>query len=385
MKIKSLEVDGYGVWSGLRLDRLDEGLNVFFGANEAGKTTLMQFMRSMLFGFSPERRRYLPPVHGGRPGGQIDLDTDDGTYRLMRYDDQQGPGPRGAPVLSAPDGARHGVEQLQPLLGGIDESVYNNIFSVGLREIQELGTLGDTEAASFLFRLTVGLDRVSVVDAINALDASRRRLLDNDGRTGRIADLLAERERLAEQLAETDALTSQYGQFVAQRDRLDEEIEQGQQRLRQLETNARLLETALAVRQRWQQRGAIDGQLTAMNLSTVASEYAFERFDECDARFKKLRRRAQALEKRRREIGRRASQITVNESLHRQSARVEALGEQENWIASLRAKVAELESDAAKLNEQLDGRRRELGFEGGGGAPPAIGRRDAIQLREAAR
>ena len=31
MKITGLEVDGFGVWSGLKLESLSEGLNVFFG------------------------------------------------------------------------------------------------------------------------------------------------------------------------------------------------------------------------------------------------------------------------------------------------------------------------------------------------------------------
>ena len=76
MRITALEVDGFGVWSGLRLDHLSEGLNVFFGPNEAGKTTLMQFVRSVLYGFTSERRRYLPPLGGGRPGGSIHVVLD---------------------------------------------------------------------------------------------------------------------------------------------------------------------------------------------------------------------------------------------------------------------------------------------------------------------
>ncbi len=47
MKITDLEVDGYGVWSGLKLRGLGDGLNVLYGPNEAGKTTLLQFVRSM--------------------------------------------------------------------------------------------------------------------------------------------------------------------------------------------------------------------------------------------------------------------------------------------------------------------------------------------------
>ena len=69
MKINGLEIDGYGIWTGLKLEGLCDGLNVLYGPNEAGKTTLLQFIRSVLYGFSPARRRYFPPLRGGRPGG----------------------------------------------------------------------------------------------------------------------------------------------------------------------------------------------------------------------------------------------------------------------------------------------------------------------------
>ena len=89
MKITDLDVEGYGVWSGLRIQQLSESLNVFYGPNEAGKTTLLQFLRSMLYGFSPERQRYLPPVHGGRPGGAIDVAGPHGRFQISRFDDSR--------------------------------------------------------------------------------------------------------------------------------------------------------------------------------------------------------------------------------------------------------------------------------------------------------
>ena len=50
MRITALEVDGFGVWSGLKLDKMVGGLNVF-RTERAGKTTLMQFIRTVLYGF----------------------------------------------------------------------------------------------------------------------------------------------------------------------------------------------------------------------------------------------------------------------------------------------------------------------------------------------
>jgi hypothetical protein len=45
------------------------------------------------------------------------------------------------------------------------------------REIQELGSLDDTAAADYLYRLTSGLDRVSLVDVIREVETARERLL----------------------------------------------------------------------------------------------------------------------------------------------------------------------------------------------------------------
>ncbi len=111
MRITSLEVDGFGVWSGLKLDEFSDGLNVFYGPNEAGKTTLMQFIRSVLYGFSPERRRYFPPLGGGRPGGALRLAGPDGQFEVTRHDDIENPGAAELVTLTSADGARQGEHE----------------------------------------------------------------------------------------------------------------------------------------------------------------------------------------------------------------------------------------------------------------------------------
>ena len=174
MKIDALRVDGFGVWSGLAIDDLSDELNVFYGPNEAGKTTLMQFVRSVLYGFSPERRaRYLPPVRPARPGGALRIVADDGHFEVARHADDA----NDAAVVRDDRHVAHDEHALAALLGQVDEPTFNNVFAVGLREIQELGTLGDTQAADELYSLALGLDRVSLADVLAELEASRNRLL----------------------------------------------------------------------------------------------------------------------------------------------------------------------------------------------------------------
>ena len=70
MRIGELHIDGFGTWKDLSLGEFGDGVTVVYGPNEAGKTTLMQFIRTVLYGFNPYRRqRYLPPLRGGQPVG----------------------------------------------------------------------------------------------------------------------------------------------------------------------------------------------------------------------------------------------------------------------------------------------------------------------------
>ncbi|MCD6327095.1 AAA family ATPase, partial [bacterium] len=50
MRICELFLDGFGIFHDQRVSDLPPGLSVFFGENEAGKSTMLAFVRCMLFG-----------------------------------------------------------------------------------------------------------------------------------------------------------------------------------------------------------------------------------------------------------------------------------------------------------------------------------------------
>ena len=41
MKITDFQIDSFGVWKGLTVDKLSDNMTLFCGYNEAGKTTMM--------------------------------------------------------------------------------------------------------------------------------------------------------------------------------------------------------------------------------------------------------------------------------------------------------------------------------------------------------
>jgi len=50
-----IHVDGYGAFDNYSIDGLHPGLSIVFGHNEAGKSTLLDFVRGVLFGFADGR------------------------------------------------------------------------------------------------------------------------------------------------------------------------------------------------------------------------------------------------------------------------------------------------------------------------------------------
>jgi len=387
VKVSGLHIDGYGVWSGLTLEGLGDGLNVLYGPNEAGKTTLLQFVRSVLYGFSPERRQYFPPVHGGRPGGSLDVAGPSGQFRLDRYHDAGPTGDQQQLALTAADGTRQGEHLVRVLLSEVDETIYNNVFAVGLREIQELGTLSDTEAAELLYSLTAGLDRVSLVDVMRELETSRNRILDAGGGQCQVVQLFEQREKLREEIQELGKLTRRYGRLAAEQNQLDREIVRLNEEDHQIEHRARVIELAVTLRDRWAQRQELNDQLAALGSPTAMPDGAVERLDEINSRQQKHEQQVEQLLEHRRQLGEEAARSKINEPLWRQAARIEALLEQESWITSLDGQVHTLQTEVDELQSALDAQRQQVGLgdQADSATLPTINARSIATLRPPAK
>ena len=365
MKFTDLGIDGFGVWSGLEIRELGSGLNVFYGPNEAGKTTLLQFMRAVLYGFSLERRRkYLPPVHGGQAGGWLSVTTADGVLdgafeiaRAARSDSLLGD-----VTVTAADGTAQGGQQLQDLLGDVDESIFQNVFAVGLEELQQLGTLDGTEAARLLYGLSAGLDRVSLAEVMRELDASRSRLLAADERPSRIVELSADRENLCEEIAELAGATQQYWRLGAERDGLAAAIADAEAEAERFDRAARTLELARALAPKWDERAVLDQQLAAMGPLANFPADAPERMRRVAGGIRQHRRRLAQIKHRRRKLKTEAAGLTVRESLWRLGPRIQALAENESWIASVEKELQGARQVVEQLEARMSAGRGRLGL-----------------------
>jgi uncharacterized protein YhaN len=351
VRFRRLTVDRFGVWQSLELGPLDDGLNVFYGANETGKSTLLEFIRGLLFGFgSAKRRRFAPAEVGATWGGSAQLAIAADNALLLR------------PVV---DGTGQELElrnlEGQPLppdylnrvLGSVDEVVFERVFAIGLRELQALATLDETEAAAALYRLTTGVDRVSLAEVVQELAASRERLLPTDSSLGIIDELLAQREQLRAELHALGRMTDQYGEALAEQAQLDRELSAADAELATLVAQRQLVETAQRLTDAWRDRNRTQQDLAALGPQQEIPDDLLRGLEVARRRADVCRRHLRKLRTRRRNLVAAARKLPARSMLTRELAELEALCDQLPWVAQIEEQVSALERALATDEAQL--------------------------------
>lgn len=243
MRIRGWHIDGFGVFHDWRVTDLPDGLTVVYGENEAGKSTLLAFLRGVLFGY-PDRRggeEQYPPLRGGRFGGAVEVEQAGGIYRVERT----AAGRRRRLAVVRPDGSEGDDGDLRRLLGGADATSFKSVFAFGLQELSELSQLSGQEVANVIFSAGVAGAGRSARAVLDELEKEAQQLLKLRG-AATINDLAAKMKDVRARIDDAKAVSAGYGELVAREReahaeiaRLKEEIAVHDVRSRDL---ARLLE-----------------------------------------------------------------------------------------------------------------------------------------------
>lgn len=365
MKITDVQVDGFGVWKGLTVESISDGMTVFCGYNEAGKTTMMQFIRSMMFGFSPDRlSKYTPPVYGGLAGGSMDITTPTGVFEIQRHvDPNRHSDPVGdLAITDAHDGSVHGRAHLSGLMSDIDESIFTNVFAIGLREIQELGALNSTAAAEQLYKLTSGLDRVSLIDVMRDLKQRREKITSSDPKVeSRLTTLSERRQKLLREIDDLKQRSKRWSRMTGETTDINNQLQDIQKELNRIEQKSRLIEIAMQISDRWQSRKMLNEQIKAFGSLPDARDISIKKLDELNERIAQQRERIDQVKSQRKGIKAEAMALPINRNLWAQKSRIEAITEHMPWVESLQRQSLKLAEEIDRIENSLVGEVTGLG------------------------
>lgn len=143
MKIRELYLKNFGKFSEKKIV-LDDGINLFYGENESGKTTIHTFIKSMLFGMERARGRaaghdafslYEPWDHPNYYAGTIKFESGGKKFCLSRNFDRYS---RSSSLICEDDGEEFSIEQgdLEVILNGLHIANYDNTIAIGQMKVE---------------------------------------------------------------------------------------------------------------------------------------------------------------------------------------------------------------------------------------------------------
>jgi len=232
MRITGWHIDGFGVFENQPVSEIPTGLTVISGPNEAGKSTLLAFVRAMLFGFPGTKNKPgHQPLRGGSHGGRLFIGSQDGAAVVVERQAAR----RGAVSIST-DGVPGTEHDLRNFLGGCDREIFNSIFAFGLSELQTLDSLDRGAISERIFSAgVVGAGR-SANDVIKDLGARKAKLLKHAQGHATINDRVRDREATAVQITKAKHASGAYAEIERRIVDADRQIAEYVQALNQART-----------------------------------------------------------------------------------------------------------------------------------------------------
>ena len=163
MQLRKIHIDGFGVFHNKSVTGLKPGLNIVYGKNEFGKTTLLEFIRRILFGFPTKTKNnktnLYPPLNGGSMGGSLKVELQNGKGLVIA----RSPGTHGGDVrISTPQEIMQGQDVLNDLMGNASKDIYQNIYAFTLDELHDFKSLTGDEVKNRIYGVGLGLGNLSL-------------------------------------------------------------------------------------------------------------------------------------------------------------------------------------------------------------------------------
>ena len=313
MRIADFFLEGFGCLTDLSLTDVPPGLSVILGDNEAGKTTLLAFLRSVLFGLpSRKQNEFYPPVSNRRKGGRIVLlDKQSQRITVERFEGR-GIGPL---TVTFPDGSQGGEEEFRQLIGAATADLYRNVFAFGLSELQTLDSLATDKVRDAIYSAGIGIGRRTISEVVQELRSQSGELFMRRGRTQILNHSLGKIEELRSQIRGHEEDLDRYERIHAELEavqtaivRIDAELAADRRRFERI----RILQQAW---DDWIALGAYREEAKALPLMEGFPENGVQRIDNLGAERRSLNDRKEAEAAQKAEAAVRLAKIEVDAAL----------------------------------------------------------------------
>ncbi|MEZ6124893.1 MAG: AAA family ATPase [Planctomycetaceae bacterium] len=360
MRITEIDIDRFRIWRSLLLKLNPNGLNVIYGPNEAGKTTLMRFVQSVLYGFEPlnEEPAWHRPEDDIPWKGALRCEHSGRTWRVSRkaHATQRGT----LRISGAPEGFSE--DQLMTLLlSDTDENIFSDVFAVGVRELQQLSTLGSEQVAEYIYGLSLGPMGRQLLDALGEIRSRRAALFGANGREGQLPDLFDQYAGLTESRARKGEAREKHSRLVRRRSELNDAINQRQVRESQIANELRGLRFLNNCHKPWKKIRDLQTELNSLPVYSHDPKQSLEQLDACDREIQQRTSKSENLAGQADQQQAQADRLQLDGRFEKDRYAIQSLVDQSNWLRQIDENIRVADDRSSHLKRDLDHQLREMG------------------------
>jgi len=384
MRIESIHIEGFGIFRDLRLDELSPGLTVIHGDNESGKSTLLNFVRSLFFGFPSSRTKeqQYPPLRGGVLGGRIVL-SDDGGKRYVIERIRTGKSGSGKVTVTLPDGAKGGEDSLSEIISPADKALFESVFAFSLDELYRFESLSQDRVKSAIFSAAMGLGSISLSEVERRLKERMHGLFRPSGAKQVINVLLNEMKELEGKIESIEAEIGKYDQLRIELSEVRKKLSAAK---RERDERAKAIEHKNTLLQAWSDFNGLEfdkEELGKLEPITSFPAKGSERFSKLKEKLEDRKRSFEELVEGRKAKENELKALDFDESLLANADKIEKVQaggtHYEKAVADLPVRKSELEAAEEGLSELLSGLGRDWDEDRLEGFDTSIVAREKIQ------
>ncbi len=360
MKLTEIDIDRFRIWRSLLL-RLDpKGLNVIYGPNEAGKTTLMRFIRSTLYGYEPLATE--PAFH--RPDaeqpwrGAVRCEHGGRTWRIHRRAELAG---RGRLRIS---GGQEGIDKdaaLDNILSGTSEDVYADIFAVGVRELQQLATLGTNQVAEYIYGLSLGRQGRQILDALADVKERRTSMFGDENGSGRIPQLFDKYANMSGSRRNAGLARDKHAKLTHRRRDLLQEIEELLQRESNVRNELRGLRFLQNCHKPWKRIRDLQEELTGLQIVPTNPTEALKLLAAAEKDIHESSNRRDKLNEQAAQLRSQAERLQTDQLFDKERYAIQSLVDQSDWLRQIEEQIRNAEERSSELRRELNHQMTQLG------------------------
>ncbi len=216
---------------------------------------------------------------------------------------------------------------MQSLVGEASESLFKDVFAIGLNELQQLATLSGDEVAEQIYGLSLGREGEQIVRAQNAFAKNERFLIDPENRKGEIHSLLQQLAELDRELERVGQPAQRHTRLIDQTAKHDVSVSELKKRQKNLQQDLRGYQFLNQAWEPWSKHRDLQLELKRLPVTNVDIDI-LNRFDELELELSEVDSQRKQLIEEAKRLQKQAEEIKLRPELEEETCAIQNLHEQ---------------------------------------------------------